>query len=132
MKQHQGDKLKRVMVSAFWNDGEKGTRQSEPSEKCYRELTGSHLHFSKIQIEYEKPILSVAVYDHESEQFVHCFSQLVELDYNGFFVISASSGTSAPQYNYVNSFELYDPIEIDTSHHLQDSHARKAAHDSMF
>lgn len=57
---------------------------------------------------------------------------MIELDYDGFFVISASSGTTSPQYNYVNSFELYDPIEVNSSHHFQDSHARKAAHDAMF
>ena len=93
---------------------------------CYRELTGKHLHFSKIAIEYEKPMLSVSVYDHESAQFVHCFSQDIVLDFNGFFVISASSGFAHPQYNFVNSFKVFDPTHVQSNHHFEDSHARKA------
>ena len=72
------------------------SKQNSPDKTCFRELTGKHLHFSKIAIEYEKPMLTVQVYDHESQQFVHCFSQDIELDYEGFFVISASSGTVFP------------------------------------
>ena len=96
---------------------------------CYREVTGGHLHFSKIAIEYEKPMLSVSVYDHDSAQFVHCFSQDINLDYEGFFAISASSGSIAPQYNFVNSFKLFDPTVIKTNHHFEDSHAMRAEHD---
>lgn len=77
-------------------------------------------------VEYEKPMLSVSVYDHESSQFVHCFSREIVLDYEGFFVISASSGFSNPQYNYVNSFKVFDPTNGKSNHRFEDSHARKA------
>lgn len=97
-----------------------------PGEICYRELTGKHLQFSKIAIEYEKPMLRVSTYDHESQQFAHCFSQDIDLDYEGFFVISAASGTIYPQYNFVNSFKLFDPTKIKSNHHYEDSHKRRA------
>ena len=90
----------------------------ESEEQCYHELTGNHLHFSRVAIEYEAGMLAVSVYDHESQQFVHCLTQHFELDYDGFFVISASSGNALPQYTYVNSFELYDPIVVSSSHHF--------------
>lgn len=89
-------------------------------------MTGSHLHFSKLQIEYEKPLLHVSTYDHESAQYVHCFSQDITLDYEGFFVVAASSGVSYPQYNYLNSFKVFDPTTVSTSHHFEDSHVLKA------
>lgn len=71
-------------------------------------------------------MLSVSVYDHSSAQFVHCFSQEIILDYNGLFVISASSGFAHPQYNFVNSFKVFDPTNVKSNHRFEDSHARKA------
>ena len=44
-------------------------------------------------------------------------------------MISASSGTVNPQYNFVNSFKLFDPTSVKMSHHFEDSHARRAEHD---
>ena len=46
------DTRKLVSVSSFWNDGNRMIKQTEPGEICYRELTGKHLQFSKISIEY--------------------------------------------------------------------------------
>ena len=51
------------------------------------------------------------------------------LDYEGFFVISASSGFNFPQYNFVNSFKMFDPTTPSTNHHFEDSHAMRAEHD---
>ena len=51
------------------------------------------------------------------------------LDYDGFFIISASSGTTFPQYNYLNSFKLYNPKTILTSQNYEDDHAKEAALD---
>lgn len=120
------DKRKLVAVYSFTNDGKVVQMQMSPDKTCYRELTGKQLHFSKVAVEYERPMLSVSVYDHESAQFVHCFSQEIILDYNGFFVISASSGFAHPQYNYVNSFKVFDPTSVKSNHRFEDSHARKA------
>ena len=67
-------------------------------------------------------MLTVSVFDQESQQYLHCFSQEINIDYEGFFVISASSGTMFPQYNFVNSFKLLDPTKASTNHHFEDSH----------
>ena len=60
---------------------------------------------------------------------MHCFSQEITLDYEGFFVISASSGTNFPQYNFLNSFKVFDPTTVATNHHFEDSHAQRVEHD---
>ena len=128
-KKSKQDKVKKVQVASFANDGKKMNKQTNKRNQCYHELTGSHLQFSKIAIEYEKPMLQVSVFDHEAQAMVHCFTQDIELDYDGFFVISASSGSVFPQYNFVNSFDLLDPKTPQTSHHQEDSHQRKAEHE---
>ena len=61
-------------VSSFANNGRKVLKQNAPDKECFRELTGSQLNFSKVAIEYEKPMLHVSTYDHDSRQFLHCFS----------------------------------------------------------
>ena len=128
-KPKKDDSRKLVSVSSFANDGKRMLKQNNKQNTCYRELTGNHLHFSKVAIEYEKPMLTVSTYDHDSQQFVHCFSQDIDLDYEGFFVISASAGAIFPQYNVVNSFKVFDPTVVKMSHHFEDSHARRAEHD---
>ena len=45
-------------------------------------------------------------------------------------MISAGSGTIYPQYNFVNSFKLFDPTKISSNHHYEVSHTRRAEHDS--
>ena len=48
-----------------------------------------------------------------------CFSyDIHDLDFNGYFAISASSGNPGvayPVYNTVNSFKIYDPKVVSTS-----------------
>ena len=98
---------------------------------CYKHLTGKDVPFSKIAIEYEKGGLTVSVYDHEVQGFVHCFSQDVTLDYEGFFVISASSGDlmgNSAQHTYMNSFKLFDPTAYKISRHFEEMEERKAEH----
>lgn len=116
------DKRRLVSVSSFANDGKKMLKQNSPERTCYRELTGNQRPFSKVSIEYEHPTLTVQTYDHDSGQFLHCFSQEIDLNFEGFFVISASSGTIFPQYNFVKSFKVFDPTVASTNHHFEDSH----------
>ena len=63
----KGDKRKLVSVSSIWNNGSRGVKQTTSGEICYRELTGKHLQFSMIAIEYEKPMLRVSTFDHDSK-----------------------------------------------------------------
>lgn len=65
--------------------------------------------WSRISIEYEKPNLKVFVFDHVTLEFVHCFSMEIVLDYEGYFLISASSGDFNPYITQVDSFKLFDP-----------------------
>ena len=81
-------------------------------------------------MEYEAKALTVSVYDHDAKQYNHCFTQQIDLDYEGIFAISASSGTSAPQYNEIKSFKLFDQKIVSTSHHFMDSHRIKAENES--
>ena len=48
-----------------------------------------------------------------------------DLDYPGYFALSASSGSAGapyPIYNQINSFKLYDPKVVQTNHHFEQSH----------
>lgn len=65
--------------------------------------------WSRISIEYEKPNLKVFVFDHVTLEFVHCFSMEIVLDYEGYFLISASSGDFNPYFTQIDSFKLFDP-----------------------
>ena len=75
--------------------------------------------------------MRVEFFDHESEQFMHCFSAEVDLSYEGFFVLSGHSGMLNPDYLFINSFELYDPYQSQRNHHYQDSHAKKATYEAL-
>ena len=66
-EQQQRKTSKLVGVSSFINDGQRRVKEHKKHQTCYRELTGSHLAFSKIAIEYESPTLTVSVYDHGSQ-----------------------------------------------------------------
>ena len=126
-------KKKVVQIFGFTNDGKNMKPQSRSDKQCYREVFGDHLHFSKIAIEYEKPLIRVSTYDHDSREFVHCFSYDIEsLAYPGYFAVSASSGTQDtkhPMYNQINSFKVYDPKVVSMDHHFEDSHLIKAQHE---
>lgn len=65
--------------------------------------------WSRISVEYERPNFKVFIYDHAVQDFVHCFSMEVVLDYEGYFVIAASAGDFNPYYTQVESFKLFDP-----------------------
>ena len=83
-----------------------------------------------MRLEYGDKALTVSVWDHDAKQYNHCFTQQIDLDYEGIFAISASSGTQSPQYNLINSFKLYDQKTVSTSHHFMDSHRVKAENES--
>ena len=57
---------------------------------------------------------------------MNCFQDHIDLNYEGFFVLSSYSGADFPQYVNINEFELYDPTTVDTTHEFQDSHDAKA------
>ena len=53
----------------------------------------------------------------------------IDLDFEGYFAISASSGNAFPNSNTVNSFKLFNPKVVKTSHHFEDAHRQKADHE---
>ena len=112
-------KKKVVQIFGFANDGKNMAAKSRPDKQCFKEVFGDKLHFSKLKIEYEEPVIRVSVFEHDSAQFVHCFSMdMPELNYQGIFAISASSGTDPnnPIYTTVNSFKVYDPKLVQMNH----------------
>jgi hypothetical protein len=52
-----------------------------------------------------------------------------KLDYNGYFLVSASSGFSVPDSVFLSAFKVFDPTKVVTNHHFQDSHERKAEYE---
>lgn len=69
---------------------------------CFQPVVNNPEGWSRISIEYEKPNLKVFVFDHATLEFAHCFSMEIVLDYEGYFVISASSGDFNPYFTYVD------------------------------
>ena len=59
-------KKKLVQIFGQQNNGKNAKPKSQSDKLCYREVFGDELHFSKLAIEYEKPVLRVSSYDHDS------------------------------------------------------------------
>lgn len=70
----------------------------------------------------------MSVFDHENGEWSHCFSINQELDFHGYFLVSASSGLSVSDSVVLNSLKVFDPMKANTNHHFQDSHEKKAEH----
>ena len=98
---------------------------------CYTNWRNTEQGYAKISIEYERPYIKVFFYDHNSSQFMHCFTMEKDLDFEGFFVIAGSSGRNPSDHNYLNSFKLFDPLKAQTNHHYQDAHDRKSMSENL-
>jgi hypothetical protein len=53
------------------------------------------------------------------------------LDFNGYFILSGSSGGHNPDHIYLNSFALYDPKTLAKNDHFKDSRHTKLKHDDI-
>ena len=73
---------------------------------CYHELTGSHLGFSKMTIEYAKPKLSVSLYDLERGEKVNTYYSkrygvdLVKFTHHNKCILAASKRDSHQRIMY--------------------------------
>ena len=54
-----------------------------------------------------------------------------DLDFEGVFLMSASSGLKDPGHHYVNSFKAWDASTEVLNTRFQDSHAKKASSQHM-
>lgn len=88
---------------------DKKKKSEKEFHSCYAWVVNNPEGWSRISVEYERPNLKVFIYDHVSQEFAHCFSMEVILDYEGYFVIAASAGDFNPYYSQVESFKLFDP-----------------------
>lgn len=55
----------------------------------------------------------------------------VDLDYEGYFVFSASSGYIKPDHIYLKSIKLFDPSSVQSNNHFQDSHTRRGEFEAI-
>ena len=62
--------------------------------------------------------MTVYLYDIFAETFEFCFSLEANLDFNGYFLLSAGSGSYNPDHVYLHSFKLYDPKTVATHDHF--------------
>lgn len=53
-------------------------------------------------------MLHVSYFSFETMQFERCFAMAVDLEYEGIFLMSASSGFKDPDHHYVKSFKAWD------------------------
>jgi hypothetical protein len=62
--------------------------------------------------------VTVYLYDIFAETYEFCFSLEANLDFNGYFLLSAGSGSYNPDHVYLHSFKLYDPKTVATNDHF--------------
>lgn len=75
--------------------------------------------------------LKVSFFNQQSQVFEPCFSLQVDLEFEGIFLMSASSGFKDPDHHYVHSFKAWDASAEVLNTRFQDSHARKASTEHM-
>jgi hypothetical protein len=88
---------------------DKKKKSERDFHSCYATVVNNAEGWSRISVEYERPNLKVFIFDHATQEFSHCFSMEIVLDYEGYFLISASAGDFNPYYSQVESFKLFDP-----------------------
>jgi hypothetical protein len=90
-------------------EADKKKRSEKEFHSCYMPVVNNAEGWSRISVEYDRPNFKVFVYDHTVQDFVHCFSMEITLDYQGYFLMSASAGDFNPYTTTVESFKLFDP-----------------------
>jgi hypothetical protein len=83
----------------------------------------------KLRITYDSPFVSVSVFDVYTQAFEFCFSFEANLDYEGYFLFSGSSGVHNPDHVYIHSVKLYDPKTPATNDHFVEARRIKALGD---
>ena len=111
------------LVRGVYNDGShivgaSAKREDKGDNQCYRQLRNMDSGFTRFAIEYDGHSTSVNIIDFVSGEFMHCFSLEQKLDYNGYFVVSASSGFSVPDSVFLSTFKVFDPTRVSTNHHF--------------
>jgi len=74
-------------------------------------------------------LLSVSYYDASSDTFELCFSFEVDLNYQGYFLLSGASGAHKPDHIYLHSIKLFDPKTVANNEHFQEARHSKAQHE---
>jgi hypothetical protein len=70
------------------------------------------------------------VYDHFTSNFELCFSfDAPQLDFQGYFLLSGSSGQHNPDHVYVEGVKLYDPKTSSNNEHFREARRQKQEHD---
>ena len=123
------------LMQLFVNDGENeiNSMKIRDENNCkvkFRNLENNqHFHF---RMEYFAPTVSLYWWNQVTSAFEFCAKVEKEMDWNGAFLLSASSGMRNPDRYFVESFALYDPstkVEASANEHFHESHKKKSVHD---
>lgn len=74
---------------------------------------------------YDQGLVTLQVYDIYTQMYEFCFSFEANLDFNGYFLLSGSSGVHNPDHIYLYSFKLYDPKSPATNEHFFEARRAK-------
>lgn len=67
-------------------------------------------------------MVSVSFYNLQTNQFDMCtWMNTKDMDYNGYFVITANTGNQNNDHVYIKSFKLYDPSAPVENFHFQEA-----------
>jgi hypothetical protein len=97
--------------------------------QCFASIHGGKGETFRLQLEYESTpakVMHVSYFSAETMQFERCFAFQVDLEFQGIFAFSASSGMRDPDHHYIKAFKSWDTSQEVMNNHYQDSHTRKA------
>jgi len=76
-----------------------------------------------LRIQYDNKLVTVSYYDVYSQQWSQCFNLEADLDFDGYLLLSGSSGLQDPDRIFLKSIKMYNPREVANNHHFEESRA---------
>lgn len=84
-----------------------------------------------MRIVYEEQLVTVKYANIKTGTWETCFSMPVDLDFQGYFLISGGSGYTIPDSVFIKSFVVSDPKEVSLNEHFQQARAKKASFEDL-
>ena len=75
--------------------------------------------------------MSLHVFDLNTQVFELCFSFEADINFNGYFLLSAASGVHNPDHVYLKSIKLFDPKVAANNEHFQEARHAKSVYEEV-
>jgi len=122
------------LIQGIKNEGKEVANPfQEKQNSCYKVFRNLERpdQFSKVRIVYEEQLVTLKYAHLVTGTWETCFTMPVDLDFQGYFVISAGSGYTIPDSVFIKSFVVSDPKEVSLNEHFMQARAKKAAFEDL-